>query len=67
MACYSYAREIYINLKKGSFGYKTKREQKDLFMMCLGQLEYAAFQGVSPAFFYLGMIYLEGAFVKTNP
>ena len=66
-ACYSYAREIYINLKKGAFGYKTKKEQKDLFTLCLGQLDYAALQGVSPAFFYLGMIYLEGNFVQMNP
>ena len=32
----------------------------------MGQFEYAAFKGVSPACLYLGMIYLEGDFVPID-
>jgi len=35
--------------------------------MCHEYLTTAATKGVSSAYFYLGMIYLEGVFVKPDP
>ena len=66
LASFSYSKELYHNLRNGRFGFLKKPEQKQLFELCHEYLQYAASKGVSSAFFYLGMIYLEGIFVKID-
>ena len=64
LACFSYSKEFYRQLIMGRFGFMKKPEQKALFDMTHEFLLEAAKKGVSSAHFYLGMIYLEGTFVK---
>jgi len=43
--------------------HETKADQKRYFEVCLQYFTIAASKGVNSAFFYLGMIYLEGIYV----
>ena len=67
LACFTYSKELYNNLRNGRFGFLEKSQQKELFALCEEYLTVAAQKGVSSAYFYLGMIYLEGVFVKQSP
>lgn len=66
LASFSYSKEFYRQLIMGRFGFMKKAEQKALFDMTHEFLQDAAKKGVSSAYFYLGMINLEGTFVKQN-
>ena len=51
----------------GRFSYLGKSDQKKIREMCLEQFHSAASRGVNSAFFYLGMIYMEGNLVSKDP
>lgn len=66
LAQITYARDLLYNLVGGRLGYKTKAEQKQIFELCLQNLEQAASKGVSSAYFYLGMLYLGDEYVHRD-
>ena len=66
LANFSYAKELYINLKNGAFNYLPQDQQKETFQRCLNAFEIAASKGVHSSNLYLGMIYLEGVYVEKD-
>ena len=66
LANFSYAKELYINLKNGAFNYLPQDQQTQTFERCLKAFEIAASKGVHSANLYLGMIYLEGVYVEKD-
>ena len=67
LASYSYSKEVYSLLRSGNYGHLEKIDQQEAFKICHEYLKFAASKGVSSAYFILGMIYMEGIFVKPDP
>ena len=67
LANFHYAKEMFHNYMLGRFNYLSKSDQKKIREMCLEQFHSAASRGVNSAYFYLGMIYMEGNLVAKDP
>ena len=66
LACFSFAKEAFDNLKDGLYGAQSQQTQDLLLKKSISLFEFAAKKGVSSAMFYLGMINLEGRFVAKD-
>ena len=62
-ACYTFAKDIYIQLRNGELNHLEDSKRQELIDHVYEFFVIAAKKGVSPAFFYLGRIYLEGKYV----
>ena len=58
---------MFHNYMLGRFNYLGKSDQRKIRELCLEQFHAAALRGVNSAYFYLGMIYMEGNLVTKDP
>ena len=65
-ACYTFAKDIYIQLRNGELNHLEPKKRQEMIDHVFEFFVTAAEKGVSPAFFYLGTIYLEGIYVKKD-
>ena len=66
LACFSYAKDIFINLKNGGFNHLASEEKSKYIEYCVKNFKQAADKGISSAFFYLGLIHLEGEYADRD-
>lgn len=66
MACFSYAKELYAQLMEGNLRHLGTQKEKAIFEMTYRYLINAKKSGINSAFFYLGMIHLEGIYVERD-
>ena len=65
-ACYTFAKDVYIQLRSGELNHLEPKKKQEMVDYVFEFFLTAAKKGVSPAFFYLGTIYLEGIYVKKD-
>ena len=66
MACFSYAKELYAQLMEGNIRHLGPQKEKAVFDLVYKYLNVAKNKGINSAFFYLGMIHLEGIYVDRD-